>query len=76
MNLGAKAYIDLINAQGGVLGRKIELKTRDDKYEADLAVENTKRFIGRGQGIRAVRLCRYAHYGRGDAGFSPKQGLR
>ena len=42
MNLGAKAYFDHVNAQGGVHGRKIELKTRDDKYEANLAAENTE----------------------------------
>jgi ABC-type branched-subunit amino acid transport system substrate-binding protein len=45
MNLGTKAYFDSVNAQGGVYGRKIELKTRDDRYEATLCVENTKKFI-------------------------------
>jgi ABC-type branched-subunit amino acid transport system substrate-binding protein len=45
MNLGTKAYFDYVNAQGGVYGRKIELKTRDDKYEASLCVENTKKLI-------------------------------
>ena len=45
MNLGSKAYFDHVNAQGGVFGRKIELKTRDDKYEANLCVENTRKFI-------------------------------
>ncbi|MGB7541848.1 MAG: ABC transporter substrate-binding protein [Burkholderiales bacterium] len=45
MNLGAKAYFDQINAHGGVYGRKIELKTRDDKYEGALCAENTKKFI-------------------------------
>jgi branched-chain amino acid transport system substrate-binding protein len=45
MSLGTKAYFDHVNAQGGVYGRKIELKTRDDKYEANLCVENTKKFI-------------------------------
>jgi branched-chain amino acid transport system substrate-binding protein len=45
MNAGTKAYFDHVNAQGGVFGRKIELKTRDDKYEANLCVENTKKFI-------------------------------
>jgi len=45
MNLGTKAYFDHVNAQGGVFGRKIELRTRDDKYEATLCVENTKKFI-------------------------------
>ena len=45
MNLGSKAYFDHVNAQGGVFGRKIELKTRDDRYEANLCVDNTKKFI-------------------------------
>jgi ABC-type branched-subunit amino acid transport system substrate-binding protein len=45
MNLGARAYFDKINAQGGVHGRKIELRTRDDMYESDLAARNTKKFI-------------------------------
>jgi branched-chain amino acid transport system substrate-binding protein len=45
MNIGTKAYFDHVNAQGGVFGRKIELKTRDDRYEATLCIENTKKFI-------------------------------
>jgi ABC-type branched-subunit amino acid transport system substrate-binding protein len=45
MNIGTKAYLDHINAQGGVYGRKIGLKTRDDKYEAKLAPETTKALI-------------------------------
>src|SRR5690348_4920889 len=45
MNIGTKAYFDHINAQGGVFGRKIVLKTRDDRYEGNLCVENTKKFI-------------------------------
>src|SRR5439155_12454423 len=46
MNIGTKAYFDYVNNQGGVHGRKIELKTRDDKYEANLCVEATKKLIG------------------------------
>jgi ABC-type branched-subunit amino acid transport system substrate-binding protein len=45
MNAGIKAYFDRVNAQGGVHGRRIEVKTRDDRYEANLCVENTKKFI-------------------------------
>jgi branched-chain amino acid transport system substrate-binding protein len=45
MNLGTKIYFDHVNAQGGVHGRKIELRTRDDKYEAKLAAENTRKLI-------------------------------
>ncbi|MFC5472667.1 ABC transporter substrate-binding protein [Paraherbaspirillum soli] len=45
MNAGAKAYFDAVNEQGGVHGRRIEIIKADDKYEADLATANTKRFI-------------------------------
>jgi ABC-type branched-subunit amino acid transport system substrate-binding protein len=45
MNVGTKAYFDHVNAQGGVHGRKIEIKTLDDKYEATLCAENTKKLI-------------------------------
>jgi ABC-type branched-subunit amino acid transport system substrate-binding protein len=45
MNIGTKAYFDYINARGGIFGRRIELKTRDDRYEGTLCVENTKKFI-------------------------------
>jgi branched-chain amino acid transport system substrate-binding protein len=45
MNIGTKAYLDYVNARGGVFGRKIGLKTRDDKYEATLCVETTKKLI-------------------------------
>jgi ABC-type branched-subunit amino acid transport system substrate-binding protein len=45
MNIGTKAYFDHVNAKGGVHGRKIELKTRDDRYEASACLENTKKLI-------------------------------
>jgi len=45
MNIGTKAYFDYVNEQGGVYGRKIELKTRDDRYEGNLCADNTKKFI-------------------------------
>ncbi len=45
MNIGTKAYLDHINAQGGVYGRKIALKTRDDQYEANLCVDATTKLI-------------------------------
>src|SRR5467141_2805684 len=45
MNLGTQAYFDRVNSQGGIFGRKIELKTRDDRYEANLCVDNTRKFI-------------------------------
>jgi len=45
MNRGTKAYFDYVNAQGGIYGRKIELKTRDDRYEGNICADNTKKFI-------------------------------
>jgi len=45
MNLGAKTYFDHVNKTGGVYGRRIEIRTRDDKYDPDLAAENTKKLI-------------------------------
>jgi branched-chain amino acid transport system substrate-binding protein len=45
LHAGAKAYFDSINEQGGIFGRKIEILTADDKYEPQLAVSNTTRFI-------------------------------
>jgi branched-chain amino acid transport system substrate-binding protein len=45
MQLGASLYFNKVNAQGGVHGRKIMLKTLDDGYEPPRAVANTKRFI-------------------------------
>src|SRR2546423_3664195 len=45
MNVGTKAYLDYVNAHGGVHGRKIEIKTRDDRYEANLCVDATRGLI-------------------------------
>ncbi|HSS46239.1 MAG TPA: ABC transporter substrate-binding protein [Burkholderiales bacterium] len=45
MRDGAKAYFDLVNSEGGVFGRKIEMKSLDDGYEPDRAAANTKKLI-------------------------------
>ena len=45
MRNGAKAYFDYVNAQGGVHGRRIELRTLDDGYEPSRTVPNTKKLI-------------------------------
>jgi ABC-type branched-subunit amino acid transport system substrate-binding protein len=45
MQLGATLYFNHVNAQGGVNGRKIVLKTLDDGYEPARAAENTKKLI-------------------------------
>ena len=45
MRAGAKLWIDHVNSLGGIHGRQIELRTRDDKYESNLAAENTRKLI-------------------------------
>lgn len=45
MNEGANAYIAAVNSRGGVNGRKIELITLDDKFDAKLAAANADTLI-------------------------------
>jgi ABC-type branched-subunit amino acid transport system substrate-binding protein len=45
MNRGARIYFDRLNAQGGVAGRLIELRTLDDGYEPARCKANTEAFI-------------------------------
>jgi len=45
LNAGIKLWIDQVNEAGGVHGRKIQIVTRDDKYEAKIAPETTKQLI-------------------------------
>lgn len=47
VQLGARAYIDRVNAAGGVHGRKIVLTTLDDAGNAAKAAENTALLIDR-----------------------------
>jgi ABC-type branched-subunit amino acid transport system substrate-binding protein len=54
---GAKLYFDRINAAGGVNGRKIELVTLDDRANAKLTAENTKKLLD--QGVFAL----FGYYG-------------
>jgi branched-chain amino acid transport system substrate-binding protein len=42
---GAKAYFDMVNAKGGVNGRKIKFVTLDDAYEPPRAVQNSRKLI-------------------------------
>ena len=42
---GAKLYIDLVNARGGIHGQKIELLSLDDKFDPKLAAENARQLI-------------------------------
>lgn len=43
---GAKLAFDQINAQGGVGGRRIEIRQLDDGYEPDRCAANTQKLIG------------------------------
>jgi ABC-type branched-subunit amino acid transport system substrate-binding protein len=45
MNAGARIYFNGLNAQGGVNGSTIELRTADDGYEPDRCKANTDKFI-------------------------------
>src|SRR5438046_10065701 len=42
---GAQMFVDEINAKGGVLGRKLELLTRDSKADANEAVRVARELI-------------------------------
>jgi len=42
---GAKIWFDQLNAQGGIAGRTIEIRTLDDGYEPDRCVANTQKLI-------------------------------
>jgi branched-chain amino acid transport system substrate-binding protein len=44
---GFKMAVDKINAKGGVLGKKLEFVTRDDKFKVDLGLSAAKELIMR-----------------------------
>jgi branched-chain amino acid transport system substrate-binding protein len=44
---GFKLALDEINAKGGVLGKKLELVTRDDKFKVDLGLSAAKELVMR-----------------------------
>ena len=45
MNMGARIYFNALNAQGGINGTPIELRTLDDGYEPERCRANTEKFI-------------------------------
>jgi ABC-type branched-subunit amino acid transport system substrate-binding protein len=45
LNTGVRAHIEQVNRQGGINGRRIELRTIDDQYDPEKAVANTRRLI-------------------------------
>lgn len=46
---GSMAYINEVNDNGGIYGRRIKIISYDDAYDPEKTVENTKRLIGRDQ---------------------------
>src|SRR3989442_5255833 len=67
--LGARAYLNTINDQGGVHGRKIQLVSRNDGYEPDKAIACVNQliqqdkvfamgfFVGTPTGAKVVRMA-------------------
>lgn len=45
LNHGIKTYFNYINARGGVNGRRLELVTEDDRYEASAAAAASRKLI-------------------------------
>jgi branched-chain amino acid transport system substrate-binding protein len=45
MRNGIKAYLDHVNEQGGLYGRKLDLVTEDDRYEPAIAPAASKKLI-------------------------------
>ena len=45
MNMGARIFFNALNAQGGINGTPIELRTLDDGYEPERCKANTEKFI-------------------------------
>ena len=45
---GAKLYLDWINAQGGVHGRRIRLLSMDDAFDAKRAAQNARELVAKG----------------------------
>ena len=48
MNLGVRAAFEEANLEGGIHGRSLRLLLRDDRYEAEAAIESTRALIEHG----------------------------
>jgi ABC-type branched-subunit amino acid transport system substrate-binding protein len=48
MNRGARIYFDRLNAEGGIGGRRVEIRALDDGYEPDRCRANTDALINDG----------------------------
>jgi branched-chain amino acid transport system substrate-binding protein len=45
---GVRAYFGMVNAQGGVNGRKLKLSALDDQYTPPVAVQQTRKLLSQG----------------------------
>jgi ABC-type branched-subunit amino acid transport system substrate-binding protein len=45
INVGARLYLDHVNAEGGIGGQQIELVSLDDKNQPDLTLENATKLV-------------------------------
>ena len=64
------AYFTMINAQGGVNGRKITFISLDDGYSPPKTVEQTRRLVGAGQGPADLQPAGHAAQQRDPANTS------
>ena len=65
--IGAKAYFDYVNANGGVFGRKIEYRYLDDAYDPSRTVQNDAPARAAGQRVRDLQRRRHGAEPRGAA---------
>ena len=71
--LGAELAVEQINAEGGVLGRPLELVTYDDQAAAEQAVPLANKLLG--EGVKAVISGSYSAPTRAAAGVFQKEGI-
>jgi ABC-type branched-subunit amino acid transport system substrate-binding protein len=57
INIGAKLYLDSVNAEGGIGGQRIELVSLDDQNKVPLALENATK-LAADESILALFLTR------------------
>jgi len=71
--LGAELAVEQINAEGGVLGRPLELVVYDDQAAAEQAVPIANKLLG--EGVQAVISGSYSGPTRAAAGVFQKEGI-
>lgn len=71
---GARLYLDMVNAKGGVHGQKIELISLDDKFDPKLAADNARKLIEE-QNVAAMFLTRGTPHTEGMIPLLDKHGV-